>query len=75
LVESEHGRGGLVLLELQVTVAFGAEVLRGRAPEEAAVVGAQPRRLASMLFRHFSPKFNLSHNLYKSKKLKEKKKS
>lgn len=54
MVEGELHVGGLLLLELKVAVALGAEVLRRRAPEEAAVVRAQPRGLAPVLSRHFS---------------------
>jgi len=49
LIESQR----LLFFVLQITVAFGAQVLRGWAPEEAAVVNAQFQSLASMLFRHF----------------------
>ena len=53
MVENELGGGGLLLLELEIAVTLGAEVLRGGAAEESAVVGAEARCLASVFFRHF----------------------
>lgn len=48
-------RGLLLLLETKVSVAFGAEIHRGRAAEESAIVSAETVAfwcLASVLFRH-----------------------
>jgi len=45
----------MLLFEMDILVAFGAEVHGGWAAEEATVVDAEPvalRGFASMLFRH-----------------------
>ena len=49
------GRGMVLLFEMDIRVAFGAEVHGRWAAEEATVVDAEPvalRGFASMLFRH-----------------------
>ena len=49
------GRGVVLLFEMDIRVAFGAEVHGRWAAEEATVVDAEPvalRGFASMLFRH-----------------------
>lgn len=57
----DGGGGGIAgVFEAEISVALGAHILRGRAAEKSAVIGAEAvafRRLKSVLFRHDFPYF------------------
>ena len=52
MVEDQFGGGRLLLLELEIAVAFGAEIIRRGASEESAIVGTEAWSLAPVFFRH-----------------------